>query len=140
MASTGAWVVEELCAHLASGRSMITNMMYASMCGSRASEPSSRSRVNLHDTRTRGGDWREPARRSLWLVVKSCAWEQPARALVPLSGSCPHAWLSALHACYNAAARTDHERRSGADIRAAECGGWRVSKLFLLCSHARKCH
>ena len=46
------------------------------------------------------GYWREQARRSLWRVVKSCVWELPVRALVPLSGSRPHAYSSALHACF----------------------------------------
>ena len=67
-AELGRCGVEEL--RTPHGRSkMITNKLYGSMCGSRASEPSSRSRVGLHDTRTRGGYWREQARRSLWLVV-----------------------------------------------------------------------
>ena len=67
-AELGRCGVEEL--RTPHGRSkMIMNKLYGSMCGSRASEPSSRSRVGLHDTRTRGGYWREQARRSLWLVV-----------------------------------------------------------------------
>ena len=120
----GDRVVEELRTPCGRSKMLITNRLYSSMCGSRASEPSSRSRVNLHDTRTHGGYWRERARRSLWLVVKSCAWELPARALVPLSGSCPHACSSAQHAYFNGcrAARIGHRaglagrRRMGHEV------------------------
>ena len=90
------------------------------MCGSRASEPSSRSRVGLHDTRTGHGYWREQARRSLWRVVKSCVWELPVRALVPLSGSRPHAYSSALHACFQQLPSCTHWPQGGLGGKTAQ--------------------
>ena len=76
------------------------------------------------------GDGEPPLRTLCKALAEAGAWwssrELPTRAApVPLSASCPHACSSALHACFNGrpAARTGHELRSGADIRAS------ISKL-----------
>ena len=45
---------------------LITNRMYGSVCGSRAWEPSSQSRLGLYETCSTDGEyWRERARHSL---------------------------------------------------------------------------
>ena len=105
-----AWVGRRSCAHLAWSLLLITNKMYGPTCGSRASEPSSRSHIGLYDTSTGGGSWREQARRSLRLVVESCAqqlpagaqWLLPARLLICaaclLPPSCTH-WPRAAQQC-----------------------------------------
>ena len=74
----GGRVVEEL--RTPHGRSkMTTNRLYGSMCGSRASEPSSRSRVGLHDTNTRrrlqGLGWVQPTMGGMHAVkqAKHCS-------------------------------------------------------------------
>ena len=74
----GGRVVEEL--RTPHGRSkMTTNRLYGSMCGSRASEPSSRSRVGLHDTRTRrrlqGLGWVQPTMGGMHAVKQALLGE-----------------------------------------------------------------
>ena len=67
----GQGVVEELRARSCepgsmSGSKMITNRMYGSVCGSRAWEPSSQSRLGLYEMCSTDGEyWRERARHSL---------------------------------------------------------------------------
>ena len=61
--------------------SMITNRMYGSMCGSRASEPSSRSRLSACTIRARMVGAGVSERGARWLVVELCARELPALPL-----------------------------------------------------------
>ena len=91
------------------------------------------SRVGLHDTRTRGGNWREQARRSLCSVLKSCArglqhehwYRSAAPARTPAHLRCmPASTAAQLHALATSCAAVPTSEP-------AECGGWRVSKVFL---------
>ena len=69
------------CAHLAESLLMITNRMYGSMCGSRASEPSSRSRLSACTIRARMVGAGVSERGARWLVAELCAHELPAHPL-----------------------------------------------------------
>ena len=73
---------EGVCTLLSQSRSkMITNRMYGSMCGSRASEPSSRSRLSAYTIRARMVGTGVSERGARWLVVELCARELPALPL-----------------------------------------------------------
>ena len=78
----GQGAVEGVCTSLSQSRSkMITNRMYGSMCGSRASEPSSRSRLSACTIRARMVGTGVSERGARWLVVELCARELPALPL-----------------------------------------------------------
>ena len=75
-------VAEELCAHLA--ESLVDDHeqdVRLSMCGSRASEPSSRARLSVCTIRARWVGTGVSERGARWLVVELCARELPAHPL-----------------------------------------------------------
>ena len=73
---------EGVCTLLSQSRSkMITNRMYGSMCGSRAPEPSSRSRLSAYTIRARMVGTGVSERGARFLVVELCARELPALPL-----------------------------------------------------------
>ena len=127
-------VVVAGCAHTSlSCSKMITNRMYGSMCGSRASEPSSRSRVGLHDTRTRGGYWCEQARalavaggRVVCLGAASTSTGTAQRLLPARLLICAACLLQRLPSC-------THWPQGGLGGKTAQA----MRFDFLLCSHAR---
>ena len=75
----GVWWRRSCARTSLSRSSMITNRMYGSMCGSRASEPSSRARLSACTIRARLVGTGVSERGAGWLVVELCACDLPAR-------------------------------------------------------------
>ena len=70
-----------------------------------------------------------------WLVVELCARELPARALPARLAVCAACLLQQPPSCTHWPRAAQQCRHQSQHLQ-AECGGWRVWKVFLLCSHA----